>query len=224
MLLRPSMHIVYKQHPRPLFLLPLPQMPSHLSPSTPPLPPHRHRHLPPILLPTRPPPHPPPQQRPRSLPQPLRILRLQLVPLIRHLPLPLLLLELLLRLLLLLPPLLQIPRFLRPHKGPLPRLALHELDRHFLRRARPAEAARAVVAHHFALDEVGAHAQDLHPVQVVEVVLEVELVEPERGEEGGEVGRLGGRAEEGEGEVWSLSDWGGFVSCWVFIIEREWIG
>ncbi len=36
---------------------------------------------------------------------------------------------------------------------------------------------------------------------MVEVVFEVELVEPEGGEEGGEVGGLGGGAEEGEDEV-----------------------
>lgn len=44
----------------------------------------------------------------------------------------------------------------------------------------------------------------MHAVQVVEVVFEVELVEPEGGEEGGEVGRLGGRAEQGEGEIGPL--------------------
>ena len=53
------------------------------------------------------------------------------------------------------------------------------------------------------MDDVRADAEDLHAVEVVEVVFEVELVEPERGEEGGEVGGLRGRAQEGEGEVGS---------------------
>lgn len=41
----------------------------------------------------------------------------------------------------------------------------------------------------------------MHVVQVVQVVLQVELVEPERGEEGGDVRGVERGAEEGEGEI-----------------------
>lgn len=178
------------------------------SPPNLPLPPHRHRRRAPILLPTRPPPHLPLQQQPRPLLQPLRIPRIQLIPLIRLLPHPLLLHRLIPRVLRL--PILRqhLVRDLGPHERALALLALHHLDRHLLRGARAGEAARAVVAEDLALDDEGADAESLDAVDVVEVVFEVELVEPERGEEGGEVGRLGRRAEEGEGEVGSVG-WAG---------------
>lgn len=151
-----------------------------------------------MLLPARPPPHLPPQQQPRPLPQPLRIRRVQLELLIGVRPPVLLVLQLI-------QPILLLPHlrpgalgFLRPDKRALPLLPLHHLDRHLLPGAPAPEPARAGVARDLALHDVGAHAQDLHPVQVVEVVFEVELVEGERDEEGGEVRGLGGRVEEGE--------------------------
>lgn len=49
--------------------------------------------------------------------------------------------------------------------------------------------------------DVGAHAVDTHVVGVVEVVAQVELAEPERDGEAGEVGRLFGRVVEGYIEV-----------------------
>lgn len=45
--------------------------------------------------------------------------------------------------------------------------------------------------------DIGADGEDLHAVEVVEVVFNVEFVEVEGGEEGGVVGGREGGAEEG---------------------------
>jgi len=60
---------------------------------------------------------------------------------------------------------------------------------------------------------VAAHRQAAHVVGVVEVVFDVELVEVERGDEGGVFGGQEGGAEEGEDDVWPFG--GGGVSGWV---------
>lgn len=64
------------------------------------------------------------------------------------------------------------------------------------------------------LQHIAPHAQHLQPVRMIEVVLEIELVEPQRRDEGGPVRGGVGRAEEGECEIWSVGglaggEWGG---------------
>ena len=58
------------------------------------------------------------------------------------------------------------------------------------------------------LQHIAPHAQHLQPVRMIQIVLEIELVEPQRRDEGGPVRGGVGRAEEGECEIWSKG-WGG---------------
>ena len=66
------------------------------------------------------------------------------------------------------------------------------------------------------MDHVGADAQALYVVDVVQVVFQIELGEPEGDEEGGVVGGAGGCVEEGDDEVGSVV-WGGEGSVWCSI-------
>ncbi len=54
------------------------------------------------------------------------------------------------------------------------------------------------------LQHIAPHAQHLQPVRMIQIVLEIELVEPQRRDEGGPVRGGVGRAEEGECEIWSV--------------------
>ena len=64
----------------------------------------------------------------------------------------------------------------------------------------------------FGLDDVGADAQGLDVVEIVEVVFEVELGEPEGDVEGGVIGGAVGRVNEGYDEVWAVGRGWGEVS------------
>jgi hypothetical protein len=58
------------------------------------------------------------------------------------------------------------------------------------------------------LQHIAPHTQHLQPVRMIEVILKIELVEPQRRDEGGPVrGRMRG-AEEGECEIWSKGERG----------------
>jgi hypothetical protein len=53
------------------------------------------------------------------------------------------------------------------------------------------------------LQHIAPHTQHLQPIRMIEVILKIELVEPQWRDEGGPVrGRMRG-AEEGECEIWA---------------------
>lgn len=157
----------------------------------------------------RPPPLPPLQQRLSLLPHPIpphliyhRVARR---------PVPLLLLPLIpLRSIHFgLVPLREVLDRLRPHKR------LLQLDRHRLGRSGPVPAVWSrsagfrVVGDDAGLFDVGANAEDADVVDMVEVVSQIELAEPEGDGEAGELGGEAVRAVEDDGEVGSM---GGNVS------------
>lgn len=74
----------------------------------------------------------------------------------------------------------------------------------------PRDLGARFPSHDARLLYVRAHAQRFHAVAVVQVVLDVELVEVQRGQESGVGGRREGGAEEGECEIWSVSRLGMF--------------
>ena len=82
-------------------------------------------------------------------------------------------------------------------------MPLH-LNRHFLGLRFPEFPVRSRVPDHAAVDDEGADVQDTDVVGVVEVGFQVEFVEVEGNEEGGEVWGFERSAEEGYYEVGSV--------------------